>query len=238
MCIRDSINAEYMGKDGKLIELQFESTITQFVFHEKGDYFATVSPTAEKKNEQVFIHCMSKGATQRPFSKSKGIVEKVQFHTLKPWLFLLTKKNVYVYNLQKQELVKKLISGAQWNSALSIHSTGSNLIVASQDKRVCWFDLELQNTPYKTLRYHSKMIRQVVFHQKYPLFGSCSDDGTINIFHSTVYDDLSQNPLIVPLKVLKGHTIKNELGVLDIVFHPTQPWIFSAGADHKLILWT
>ena len=33
-------------------------------------------------------------------------------------------------NISK-ELVKKLISGAQWNSAISVHPTGDNLIVAS-----------------------------------------------------------------------------------------------------------
>lgn len=53
-----------------------------------------------------------------------------------------------------------------------------------------------------------------------------------------VYNDLMQNALIVPLKVLKGHTITDDLGVLDIKFHPTQPWIFSAGADHEVICWT
>jgi ribosome biogenesis protein ERB1 len=53
-----------------------------------------------------------------------------------------------------------------------------------------------------------------------------------------VYNDLMQNALIVPLKILKGHSTKDGLGVLDIVFHPTQPWLFSVGADHQLILWT
>lgn len=47
-----------------------------------------------------------------------------------------------------------------------------------------------------------------------------------------------QNALIVPLKILQGHSVKEDLGVLDIKFHPKQPWIFSAGADHKIILWT
>jgi len=56
--------------------------------------------------------------------------------------------------------------------------------------------------------------------------------------HGKVYTDMLENALIVPLKVLKGHQIKNDLGVLDIVFHPTQPWIFSSGADHRIFLWT
>ncbi len=41
-----------------------------------------------------------------------------------------------------------------------------------------------------------------------------------------------QDPLIVPVKILKAHKVtKDDLGVLDCVFHPTQPWLFTAGAD-------
>lgn len=49
---------------------------------------------------------------------------------------------------------------------------------------------------------------------------SCSDDGSINILHSKVHTDMMENALILPVKMLKGHTIRNDLGVLDIVFHP------------------
>ena len=41
-----------------------------------------------------------------------------------------------------------------------------------------------------------------------------------------------RNPMIVPLKVLKAHGVnKKGEGVFSIVFHPRQPWVFSAGAD-------
>ena len=30
---------------------------------------------------------------------------------------------------------------------------GDNLIVGSYDKKVCWFDMDLSNKPYKILRY-------------------------------------------------------------------------------------
>ncbi len=45
------------------------------------------------------------------------------------------------------------------------------------------------------------------------------------------YSDLMRNPLIVPLKVLRGHGVVGQLGVLATLFHPRQPWIFTAGAD-------
>ena len=42
------------------------------------------------------------------------------------------------------------------------------------------FDLDLSNKPYKTMRFHERTVRSIEFHEKYPLFGSCSDDGNIN----------------------------------------------------------
>jgi ribosome biogenesis protein ERB1 len=68
---------------------------------------------------------------------------------------------------------------------------------------------------------------------------SASDDGSVHVFHSMVYADLMRNPLIVPVKVLRGHAVtkqQNNLGALSMVFHPTQPWLFSAGADGNIHL--
>lgn len=87
-------------------------------------------------------------------------------------------------------------------------------------------------------RYHTKALRSVIYHPTYPLFASASDDGLIHIFHGTVYQDLLQNPLVVPLKVLRGHSVKEGLGVLDVKWHPTKPWLVSAGADGEVRLWS
>lgn len=58
------------------------------------------------------------------------------------------------------------------------------------------------------------------------------------VYHGMVYNDMLQNPLLVPVKVLKGHTLTRDLGVLDVAFHPTQPWVFSAGADGTVCLFS
>ena len=79
-------------------------------------------------------------------------------------------------------------------------------------------------------------MRSVGFHKRYPLMASSSDDGSVHVFHSTVYSDLMRNPLIVPVKILRGHTVTKKLGVLAFEFHPTQPWLFSAGADGQIHL--
>jgi len=76
----------------------------------------------------------------------------------------------------------------------------------------------------------------VAYHKRYPLFASASDDGTVIVSHGMVYSDLLQNPLIVPVKVLRGHKQNENLGVLDCCFHPQQPWLFSAGADKTVRL--
>ncbi len=66
---------------------------------------------------------------------------------------------------------------------------------------------------------------------------SSGDDGTIHIFHAMVYNDLMQSPMIVPLKILRGHKVKVGLGVLSIAFHPHQPWLFSGGGDGTVRRW-
>ncbi len=100
------------------------------------------------------------------------------------------------------------------------------------------FDLDLSTTPYKALRYHTQPVRGAAFHPTYPLFASSADDGTCHIFHGMVYADLMTNPLIVPVKILRGHEVVDYSGVLDCAWHPTQPWVFTAGADGSVMLWT
>ena len=73
--------------------------------------------------------------------------------------------------------------------------------------------------------------------RRYPLFASASDDGSVHVFHGMVYSDFTRNPLIVPLKVLRGHGQEGELGVTTTVFHPKQPWLFTAGADGLINLY-
>ncbi|KAJ3097468.1 Ribosome biogenesis protein 1 [Physocladia obscura] len=216
---------------GHRVVLSFQKSVTSVVWHRKGDYFSTVSP--EAGGSAVSIHQISKRQTQNPFKKSYGLVQRVQFHPKKPWLFVATQRYVRVYNLMQQELVNKLQPNVKWLSSMEIHPGGDNVLVGSFDKRLCWFDMDLSTKPYKALRYHKAAVRNATFHKNLPLFASCSDDGTLNIFHGMVYDSLDQNPLIVPLKSFKAHEIVDSLGAVGCEFHPTQPWVFSCGADKE-----
>ncbi|MCJ1287854.1 Ribosome biogenesis protein erb1 [Xylographa opegraphella] len=224
-------------EDGILVKIVLRNTIKVISWHRRGEYFATVSPQGQ--TSAVAIHTLSKHLTQLPFRKLKGLAQTAQFHPSKPIFFVATQRMIRSYDLSKQELLKIIQPGARWISSFDIHPGGDNLIVGSYDKRLLWHDLDLSVRPYKTLRYHQKAIRVVKFHQGgLPLFADASDDGTIQIFHGKVVGDLMENATIVPLKVLRGHQVKKELGVLDIDWHPREPWCASAGADGTCRLWT
>ncbi|KAL1999902.1 hypothetical protein VTN02DRAFT_3816 [Thermoascus thermophilus] len=218
-------------------------------WHRRGDYFVTVCPgSSTPASVAISIHTLSKHLTQFPFRrrlKGGGPPQTAHFHPSKPILFVANQRTIRAYDLSRQVLVKILQPGARWISSFDIHPTsstaagGDNIIVGSYDRRLLWHDLDLSARPYKTLRYHRKAIRAVKFHPggRYPLFADASDDGSLQIFHGSVTGDLLSNATIVPLKVLKGHKITGELGVLDIDWHPREPWCVSAGADGTCRLW-
>ena len=225
----------YASNAGPVAALVTKREVSSVRWHKKGDYFVSVSPKAAAA--AVLIHQLSKGNSQQPFSKAKGEALLACFHPNKPFLFVASPQHVRIYHLVKQSMVKRLISGCRSISSMDVHPTGDHLIVGSLDRRMVWFDLDLSNTPYKTLKYHERGLRSVGYHSKYPLMASASDDGSVHVFHSMVYSDLMRNPLLVPVKVLRGHSVSNKLGVLTLSFHPTQPWLFTAGADGRIFLY-
>lgn len=87
------------------------------------------------------------------------------------------------------------------------------------------------------MQYHDKGITSTHFHHQYPLMASASNDGSVHVFHFKVDNETLSDAVILPLKVLKGHTVKKMAGVQNIKFHPKQPWIFTVGADRKVFLW-
>ncbi|XP_018357585.1 PREDICTED: ribosome biogenesis protein BOP1 homolog [Trachymyrmex cornetzi] len=222
--------------NGVRIILNHFKTVKQVTWHGKGDYFATVMPDGQ--NRSVLINQLSKRRSQLPFNKSKGLIQCVLFHPIKPYLFVATQRNVRVYDLVQQIMVKKLLSNSQWISSMDIHPGGDNVLVGTYDRKMLWFDLDFSKEPYQTLRLHGTGIRAVAFHKRYPLFASGADDRALIVSHGMVYNDLLQNPLIVPLKRLCNHESYNDFGILDVIFHPIEPWVFSAGADFTIRMYT
>jgi ribosome biogenesis protein ERB1 len=221
---------------GVLLSATIRSPIKVLNWHRRGDYFATVSPKGQ--SHAISIHTLSKHLTQLPFRKLKGLPQSCAFHPSKPVFFVATQRAVRTYDLAAQTLLKILQPGARWISSIDVHPGGDNILVGSYDRRLMWHDLDLSVRPYKTLRYHEQAIRSVKYHPSLPLFVDASDDGTLQVFHGKVVDDLMENATIVPLKVLKGHGVKGSLGVFDVDWHPREPWCVSAGADGTCRLWT
>jgi len=227
-------------KAGCRLSIATDGDVQTLTWHHKGNYCAAVSPKAKAPSNQCIIHGLFHQKSMRPFAKLKGgQVQACAFHPNKPHFFVATKLSVRVYDLQKQVQLRQLISGAKWISSISVHPDGDHVVVGSYDRRVIWFDLDFASKPYKTMQYHDRAVRRATFHPgKYPLMACASDDGTVSVMHAKVYSDLMKNPLIVPVKRLKGeHRIREGLGVLDCTWHPNQPWIFTSGADKKVLLW-
>ncbi|XP_006609484.1 ribosome biogenesis protein BOP1 homolog [Apis dorsata] len=222
--------------DGIRIILNHFKIVKQVTWHGKGDYFAAVMPDGQ--NRSVLINQLSKRRSQLPFTRSKGLIQCVLFHPIRPYLFVATQRNIRIYDLVKQEMIKKLLSNSQWISSMAIHPGGDNILVGTYDRKMLWFDLDLSTKPYQTLRLHGTGVRSVIFHKRYPLFASGSDDRSLIVSHGMVYNDLLQNALIVPLKRLCNHESYNDFGILDVMFHPIQPWVFSAGADSTIRMYT
>lgn len=224
---------------GVRVVLRFAGAVTALAWHRKGDYFATVVPANDSGN--VMVHQLSKRVTQVVIKKQMKTVSAVAFHPSQPIFFVATTQHVRVYHLTEQRMMKKLLTGCKHVSSLDVHPSGDHLVVGSYDRRVVWFDLDRGAMPYKTLKYHTKALRGVGFHRAWPLLATCSDDGTVHVFHAMVYSDLMKDPFLVPVKVLSGeHTSDKStggLGVLAIAFHPILPWLFSAGADHDIVLY-
>jgi hypothetical protein len=60
--------------------------------------------------------------------------------------------DIRIYDLVKQQLVKKLQPGAVGVSRLAVHSSGDHVLCGTRDRRMCWFDLDMGERPYKSLQ--------------------------------------------------------------------------------------
>lgn len=85
---------------GFRVKLSFDNDITQVEFEKtKGDYFVTVCPDNQKKNEVITIHRISACASETNFIKGGSIIRKVHFYPKKPHILILTNSKVVVFNL-------------------------------------------------------------------------------------------------------------------------------------------
>nr|MBE5724357.1 putative ribosome biogenesis protein BOP1-like protein [Cucujiformia] len=136
-----SLPEEELFKRGVRVVLTHFKEVAQVTWHGRGDYFATVMPDGQ--NRSILISQISQRRSQLPLSKSKGLIQCVLFHPTKPCLFVATQRHVRIYDLVKQNLIKKLMTNCKWISTMAIHPGGDNLLVGTYDRKVLWFDLDL-----------------------------------------------------------------------------------------------
>ncbi len=106
-------------------------------------------------------------------------------------------------------MVRKFVSNLNTITNISIHKNGDDILAGTKDGKVAWFQLELSEKPFKIMDYHGDKIKVVSYHAQYPLFASCSRNGKLLVYHAAISNDLLQDPVIVPLKVLKPDTNNN-----------------------------
>ena len=85
----------------------------------RGDYFCVNASDAT--SSIVYMNQLSKGTTQIPIAKIKGLVQRVLFSPANhPYLFVATQTEVKIYNLVKQSLVNRLKTGVKWVSSMDV----------------------------------------------------------------------------------------------------------------------
>lgn len=132
---------------------------------------------------------------------------------------------------------------------MTLDNLGNNLFIGGLDKVFSWIDMELSSKPWKSLKNHSAAVRSITYHRRYPLLATASDDGTAIVYHARIPQDLMKENELIPVKRLFAHKPsskrktseekeKSKLTILNVTFHPTQPWLITSGADGKIGLFT
>ncbi|ETO05515.1 ribosome biogenesis protein bop1 [Reticulomyxa filosa] len=219
--------------------------LTGACWHAKGEYFATWRP--QKQTAALIIHRFGKFSSQIPFTKAIGEIQDVLFHPRRPYIYVACKQSIHCFDLSVCKLIGKFLTTLSWINTFDLHKEGLNIISGGMDGRVCWYDIDLSHKPYKTFRFHKKAVRKCIFHpsRKYShLWATCGDDGTIKIFYCKMFRDVYADPVLIPLKIINVNRNNpnkkrpTNHRVLDIQFHPKQPWIIASCSDSITRLYT
>lgn len=107
-------------------------------------------------------------------------------------------------------MIRKFVSNLNTITNLCLHNEGDNIVAGTKDGKIAWFQLDLDEKPFKIMEFHEDKIKAISFHNNYPLLLSSSRNGQILVYHTTVYNDLVTDPLIVPLKALQSKDSKGK----------------------------
>lgn len=123
---------------------------------------------------------------------------------------------------------------------MQLESHGDNMFVGGLDSKFSWMDLDYSTKPWKTFKHHTSGIRSVCHSNKHPLLATVGDDGQAVIYYTRIPQDVVAENEIIPVKRLFGHKKEDKSGltILTSVWHTTQPWLITGGADGQIGLFT
>ncbi|GBE59490.1 Ribosome biogenesis protein [Babesia ovata] len=202
--------------------------------HPQGNYVVGVSPHSRESGNQCVIYCLTKKTFIRVGNKmNNNAIRLAMFHPLEPKLILGLRKGVRFYNLkiknEKLDSEGEKLTGVDLPVSMHLNRGAQILAVADENGSVVLFDLNVGMYPYKKFQFKGEQIVKVEFHPSLPLLLVASSAGVVHLIHVSVPDDLSKDPVIVPLKDLKTFAIA------DAKWHINEPWIFTSGSREGLM---
>lgn len=203
----------------------------------RGEEFAAFLCAREDGAELIKVLNLAKMTSTTITLRTKTRIERVAFNPRLPQMLVMTRIYLYVYDLKKQERVKRLITGSQTLSCLATHPTGTHLLLGSGDHMLYWYDLEWKDLPYRKMKVHAGAVNACRFSAHFKLFASAGDDGAVVVQYARVDEVGFDSPLICPLKTLRGHKVVRNTGVTDLQFVGPTHWIVSVGYDGNVLVW-
>ncbi|GFE52860.1 ribosome biogenesis related protein [Babesia ovis] len=197
--------------------------------HQQGNYVVGVSPFSRESGNQCVIYCLTKKTFIRVANKmTNNSIRLAMFHPLEPKLILGLRKGIRMYNLkvtnEKLENEGEKLTGVDFPVSMHVNSNSQILTVADENGGVSLYDLNVGTFPYKKFQYGGEKLVHVEFHRSLPLLMIASASGTVHVIHVSVPDDLSQDPVIVPVKDLKMSDVTHAH------WHKDEPWLFTSGS--------
>lgn len=222
-----------------VLEVQFREFIRHCFIH-RSRLFISVVLQNKDGNRRLSILNLKQSTQTSLRIRTKNKIERSLFHPKKPWLFLVTRTHVFIFDLKAQSVVKKLLSGCKIITCAQVHPNGDHLILGSADRKLVWFDLDGGDKPYKKLRLHDQTMSTVSFHpnhKHFPLMVSTGHDCKAVVQFAKVDPQNLDDALIVPLKNLRSHVRTDALGISAASFFRLKHWLVTAGQDRYLKIW-
>ncbi|TNJ26684.1 Ribosome biogenesis protein ERB1 [Giardia muris] len=226
-----------------LARVKHTNLVTLCNWHPKGDYIISLS-TGEHSRAELTVHQISKRRSFNPLKKQKGKIVSAHFLPDSASLVILSERSISNYNLQDFSREKKLYPSVGSIMASTV-GRGDNLVVGGSSAACAYFPGLMGQQPASRLHYHTAPIRSLDLHPCGGLLATCSDDGVVHISRivdpplaqrDRVFDSLREKML--PCVVLaKEQREGDHAGIHRVVWHPSQPWLLSAGTDGQIRLW-